>query len=88
MHHLRQDRSFSTFNLYLDDLVVVDVVQSVGSIPSSNDRGIGQEVGAMYPILKIKLQKKKKMFSLFSTLKMVLQASSLRSYILTYNSKT
>lgn len=48
-----------TFNcfLYLYDLVVVYVVQGVGSIPSCNHRGIGQEVGAMDPILKIKLEK-------------------------------
>lgn len=53
-----QGWSFSTVNtfLYLDNLVVVYVVQSIGSIPSSNNRGIGQEVGAMDPILKIKLE--------------------------------
>lgn len=42
--------------LYLDNLVVVYVVQSVGSIPSSNNWGVGQEVGAMDPILKVKLE--------------------------------
>lgn len=42
--------------LYLDNLVVVYIVQSIGSIPSSNNRGIGQEVGAVDPILKIKLE--------------------------------
>lgn len=31
-------------------------MQSVGSIPSSNDRGVGQEVGAMDTILIIKLE--------------------------------
>lgn len=41
---------------YLYDLVVVYVVQSIGSIPSSHHRGIGQEVGAMDPIFKIKLE--------------------------------
>lgn len=46
---------FNAF-LYLDNLVVVYVVQSIGSIPSSNNRGIGQEVGAMDPILEIKLE--------------------------------
>lgn len=50
---------FIVLELYyhLDDLVVVDVVQGVGSIPSSNHRGVGQEVGTMDPILKVKLQK-------------------------------
>lgn len=43
--------------LYLDNLVVVYVVQRIGSIPSSNHRRIGQEVGAIDPILKIKLGK-------------------------------
>lgn len=54
------ERSFSIFDTfpYLDNLVVVYVVQSVGSIPTSNNRGVGQEVGAMEPILKIKLKDK------------------------------
>lgn len=42
---------------HLDNLVVVDVVQRVGSIPSSNDRGVGQEVGTVDPVLKVKLEK-------------------------------
>lgn len=64
------DWSFGPFSrfLYLDNLVVVYVVQSVGSIPSSNNRGVGQEVGAMDPILKVKLERnfspKKRVFPL------------------------
>lgn len=37
-------------------MVVVYVVQSIGSIASSNNRGIGQEVSAVDPILKVKLE--------------------------------
>lgn len=49
---------FSPFTLfYLDYLVVVNVVQSISSISSSHHGGVGQEVGAMDPILKIKLVK-------------------------------
>lgn len=44
-------------SFYLNDLVVVYVVQRIGSIPSSHHRGVGQEVGAMDSILKIKLVK-------------------------------
>ena len=41
---------------HLDQLVVVDVVQGVGAIPSSDHRGVRQEVGPMDAILKIKLE--------------------------------
>lgn len=46
----------SIYLVYLDNLVVVYVVQSIGSISSSNHRRISQEVGAMDSILKIKLE--------------------------------
>lgn len=42
---------------HLDNLVVVYVVQGIGSIPSSNNRGVGQEVGTVDAILKVKLEK-------------------------------
>lgn len=42
--------------LYLDNLVVVYIVQRVGSIPTSHDRRICQEVGAVDPILEVKLE--------------------------------
>lgn len=49
------DPTLNTF-LYLDNLVVVNVVQSIGSIPSSDNRGISQEICAMDSILEIKLE--------------------------------
>lgn len=55
-HNLIRMSPFVMRRCYLDDLVVVYVVQSVSSIPSSNHRRVSQEVSTMDPILKIKLK--------------------------------
>ena len=44
-------------SLHLDNLVVIDVVQRIGAVSSSNHRWISQEVGTMDTILKIKLER-------------------------------
>lgn len=42
--------------VYLDELIVLHIVQSVGSIATSNNRGVGQNVSTTSPALEFKLE--------------------------------
>lgn len=42
--------------VYLDELIVLHIVQSVRSIATSNNRGVGQDVSTTGPTLEFKLQ--------------------------------
>lgn len=41
---------------YLDELIVLHIVQSVWSVATSNNRGVRQDVSTTSPALKLKLE--------------------------------
>lgn len=42
--------------VYLDELIVLHIVQSVWSVATSNNRGVRQDVSTTSPALKLKLE--------------------------------